>query len=219
MRKLLTLLFLLTALNVSATNWLSYYVYSETKYMQGPWSRTDVLGKSGYRYLAPHYYEDLFGTVKSDLVNKMIQRLQEMKPGVYNWDYDLSIEGDTVIFSTGTQIRRFETVKNEITVTLTMNDFDVIIFRLPDKEETLTIDDVTLPFFDLVEAGEKDSGEEKSGSMEEELQHEKNREEMIITDEDKNGDKGKNHNLLFFALIFSVILNIVLIVFFIKKRS
>lgn len=211
MKKILFLLLLFVSINATATHWLSYYVYSETQYLQGPWARTEVLSQSDYRYLAPHYYQDLFGTVEEDLVNKMISRLKELKPEVYHWDYHLSIHKDTVRLHISEQPQHFETIQNEITATLLLNDFDAITFDINDHKETLTLEDLTLPYFDLVSASKRNEerrdispGDDKDEDVKQEV-------DVGIFIDKINNQKGKSTiskehkvNLLSIGLIFSV---------------
>ncbi len=225
MKELLFLLFLFIAINADATHWLSYYVYSETQYMQGPWSRTEILNQSNYRYLAPHYYKDLFGTVDEDLINKMISRLKDLKPEVYSWDYHLSTQEDTVKLYISEQPEHFETIQNEITATLVLNDFEAVTFDINDRQETLTIDDLTLPYFDLVSANKKqmqkndispaDQGDEKNGRGEVKF--------FIDTMETQKAESEcialNNKKSLLPWLILSVIANIILIVFLVIRRK
>ncbi|HET8964024.1 MAG TPA: hypothetical protein VFM99_09015, partial [Chitinophagales bacterium] len=112
------ILVLIVSINANATHTLTYYVYYESEYVQGPWSRADDLINSNYKYLTPVKYNDAFGTVIAELVNKMLSRLKENNPEVYNWTYSLNVNGDTVIFSPNKKITHWETVKNEITATL-----------------------------------------------------------------------------------------------------
>ena len=150
MKKILTILALLLALNANATNWLNYYIYHETEYIQGPWSRIDILEKSDYKYLAAQAYEDLLGSERIDLVKKILLHLKEQKPKVYTWDYELSLHGDTIILSTEELIEHIGTIKNELTASLTLNGFEAVVFQIGNKKETMTIFDLTLPYFDLV---------------------------------------------------------------------
>jgi len=155
MKRWLTILTLIISLNTNATQWFTYFVYFETEYIQGPWTRTDLLEQSAYKYLASEAYEDLFGSEQVDMANKMLSRLKAKKPDVYDWPYDLIIQGDTVILTPGGPIDQLETVKNEITATLTLNNFKAVIFQFTDRQETLTTNDLTLPYLDLVTAGQK----------------------------------------------------------------
>ena len=150
MKILLTTLILILALNVGATHWITYYVYHETAYVQGPWLRTNILNQSDYRYLNAELHEGLFGTVESDLVDALFSKLKENKPEVYNWKYDLAFEGDTVLFTSKSIIQSQETVKNELTATLIFNHFKAVTFNFNGKTETWTLAELTIPYFDLI---------------------------------------------------------------------
>ena len=151
MKYLLTISICAIYLNLSATHRLSYYVYFETEYLQGPWKRSDLLEGSNYKYLAPKSFTDLFGSLDEDLVTKFIDRLKENSPERYNWQYQLSFQGDTVVLESNANIDQVETVKNEITATLTLNCFKVVSFNFGNVNEVWTMDDLTLPYFDLVQ--------------------------------------------------------------------
>ena len=150
MKILLTIMTFIFSLNSFSTETLTYYVYFETEYIQGPWSRLDIVEQSNYRYLKAEAYEDLFGSENEQLVQKMLSRLKEKKPDFYSWEYDLSFRGDTVVISTNELTKNIKTIKNEIIATLTFNNFKVLIFNFANKSETLTICDLTIPYFDLV---------------------------------------------------------------------
>ena len=150
MKVLLTLSMLAISAKAFSTEWLTYYVYFETGYSQGPWTRTDMLEASNRNYLAVEVYEDLFGSVDEDLIGKLISRLKDKKPALYNWTYDLEVQGDTVVITPKGQLKNRETVKNELTATLTFNSFNAVTFDFGDSSETWTKDDLTLPYFDLI---------------------------------------------------------------------
>lgn len=121
----------------------------------------DILEHSNYKYLAAEAFEDLFGSEDTDLVNKMLSRLRDKKPDTYNWTYDLIIQGDTVILTSKDRINELATVKNEVTATLTLNNFEAVTFRFDDEYATWTIGDLTLPYFDLISEQPKTSGPEQ----------------------------------------------------------
>lgn len=147
---LLTILALTISLSSFATEWLTYYVYFETEYPQGAWTRTDILEQSNYQYLTVEAYEDLFGSGDALLVDKFLSRLKNKKPDLYTWTYELTFQGDTVVITTKEQIKNVETIKNEITATLTFNNFKAVTFNFGGSSETLTNNDLTVPYFDLV---------------------------------------------------------------------
>ena len=115
MKSFISIALLVLCSGAGATHRLTYYVYYETSYAQGPWSRTGILDHSDYRYLKAEAYEDLFGTVREELVLKMLSRLKEKKPDLYSWDYELTLEGNVVTLTTTDNISNLETVKNEVT--------------------------------------------------------------------------------------------------------
>ncbi|MBC9813057.1 hypothetical protein H9Y05_11310 [Crocinitomicaceae bacterium CZZ-1] len=166
MKILLTLFMFMTGLCATATHELTYYVYSETEYIQGPWLRTDALEASGFKFLSATSYEDLFGSGDDALAGKLLSRLKEKKPDLYEWNYTLSFQGDTVIITPQKTIQSFETVMNEITATLTLNRFKAVTFQINGQQKTYTLTDLTLPYFDLVSGQPETSGEPEIVSAE-----------------------------------------------------
>jgi hypothetical protein len=150
MKVLLTFLTLTISLNSFATEWLTYYVYFETEYPQGTWTRTNILEQSNYKYLTVEAYEDLFGSRNEQLVDKFLSRLKTKKPDLYQRKYDLTFQGDTVVITTKENPKNIETIKNEIIATLIFNNFKAVQFNFGGKSETLTNNDLTVPYFDLV---------------------------------------------------------------------
>jgi hypothetical protein len=150
MKVLLTFLTLTISLNSFATEWLTYYVYFETEYPQGTWTRTNILEQSNYKYLTVEAYKDLFGSRNEQLVDKFLSRLKTKKPDLYQRKYDLTFQGDTVVITTKENPKNIETIKNEIIATLIFNNFKAVQFNFGGKSETLTNNDLTVPYFDLV---------------------------------------------------------------------
>jgi hypothetical protein len=153
MRRLLAILLLFQVVEAGATHWLTYYVYVETEYAQGPWWGTRLLDRSDYRYLVPREYTDLFGTESLDLALKMMQRLGETDPEAYDWQVEIDLQGDTAVLMIDQPVPQWERVRNEVTATLTMNGFRAVLFSLADTMVVSTLHDLTLPYFDLVEPG------------------------------------------------------------------
>jgi len=175
MHRTIIALLLIISMRAGATHWLTYYIYLETEYVQGPWARTNLLARSDYKYLAPKVYEDLFGTMKEDLAEKFMDRLREEKPEVYDWDFQLSLHGDTVWLEYEAGIDHLETVMNEVTATMIMNSFDAVCFKDPDGAMTYALTDLTLPLFDLVSLSKKDAPENgKKRAMEHKASQSKN---------------------------------------------
>lgn len=185
-RSYLLAIFLLLCVNARATHWARYYIYIETEYLQGPWSRMDVLESSDNKYLSPKLYENLFGSVPEDMVNTMIANLAENKPELYKWDYTVKVNGDTVVITTTEEFDQIETVKNEITSTLTLNSFSAVTFQLPGSTTTLTLDDIKIPLLDLVnkeqdlENSDQETIESKSAEQIVEVEEPKDQKEYSI---------------------------------------
>src|SRR5205809_7734335 len=102
MKRLLTIiLFLTIKQNIFVTDWVWYYIYIQVDYPQGPWTRTDILDKSGsYKYLHPKQFEELFGTEKEDLANAILAHLRKETPDRYKFNCTLSLSSDTVVIQT-----------------------------------------------------------------------------------------------------------------------
>lgn len=205
MKKLFIILTLTISLNSFATEWLTYYVYFETEYVQGPWRRADILDKSDYKYLTVEVYEDLFGSADEQLVQKFLSRLKNKKPDLYKWTYDLTFQGDTVVITTREQPKNVETIKNEITATLTFNNFEAVTFNFGNKSETLTNKDLTVPYFDLVS--------KQTTQIIDTIKIQK----PLIT-QNQTVEIIENKNPLKTWLIVSIIFNLVLITFLAIKR-
>lgn len=218
MKKIITLLMLTICFCTNATHQLTYIVYFETEYIQGPWSRLDLLVESDYKYLEAQSFEDSFGSIKADMVNKMISRLKDDKPDIYNWTYELSIEGDTVILTPNGQIKEIETIKNEITATLTHNNFSAVIFYFGEKKEVLTIDDLSLPYFDLV-TKQQNKSEAKIQEVTIDTIYNIDTVQSQKVNIKPCEDKEQEDNLLSIWLIISGILNIGLIGFLMMKNK
>lgn len=149
-KSFLLVLNMILCFNVNATHWATYFVYIETEHVQGPWCRMEMLESSDYKYLSPKQYEDLFGSEPEDMARTMISHLAENKPELYNWEYKLKVNGDTVIISIEEDIKKIETILNEITLTLTLNSFSAVTFQLPGSARTMILNDIKIPFLDLV---------------------------------------------------------------------
>src|SRR5690625_2344413 len=117
-KSLLSFLFLLSGFFVSPALCMIYYHYHETHYAQGSWVRQNILQESGYKYLLAQSHKDLFGTEDEQMIKKMMSRLQDKKPEIYHWSYELEIKKDTVIIIPDGNIEASETIKNEITATM-----------------------------------------------------------------------------------------------------
>lgn len=214
MKTFLTILTLFFYLNANATTDRTYFVYFEKLYIQGS-VIDDNTGCYDY-YLEPKSFNYIYGT-DDELINKIISRLRKDKPEVYDWTYSLTMkietkDGDTyqtntVIIKPKKKIKDWTTVKNEITASLIFSGYEVI-FDFGNTKKTLTLDDLTLPYFDLVKPpkkGVKKNVPPKIGRSKTKKIKEKS-------------SKGKT-KLTVLLIIFSAILNIELIALLIFLRK
>lgn len=153
MKSLVIILFCFLNLNAFATHYLSYYVYVQKEYVQGPWKRIDLLNSQDYKYLEPHFHEDLLGTLDEDLIHTLLGHLKALNPEFYNWEYEVEVVEDTVYIKAEAQMAQFETVKNEVIATLTLNGFNSVCFSEFPIPNTYTLEDVSIPYFDLTKNG------------------------------------------------------------------
>lgn len=208
MKRVLIFLFFLTiAFNSRASHLITYYVYHEVSYPQGPWTKTDLLEESGYTYLAAEKHEDMLGTTEEELVKKILSRLQDQKPETYNWSSDLNFEEDTVVISTGEPIEGFETATNEITASLIFNGFKAVKFKQAEESKTFTLEDISLPYLDLIAPPGK--SETKEIEETEGTKENTDQEETVA----ENNDSRWNG-----WLIASVLVNLGLILLLVLKR-
>ncbi len=212
MKKLICILILSQGIQAGATHWLTYHVYYETEYIQGPWSRSQILNQSGYHYLAVREYTDLFGTEQVDLAEKMISRLKELHPAAYEISYTLNINRDTVILEIDPADGTWDRIRNEVTATMTMNSFRAVCFRLPDTVVITTMADVTLPYFDLVPAGHRAADSDQV--TREGLENPSDEPSPGLTGNRKSTRQG----ILLPALLISIALNLIFIIVTVKRR-
>lgn len=207
MKILLTTLLLTFTLSLKATHTLTYYVYIETEYTQGPWTRAGLLDASQYKYLAPVVYDDLFGSDETELINKLLFRLKEKNPDSYNWSYSIQVQGDTVLITPKGVLNNIETIKNEITATLCFNNYKAVGININGQAQVLTINDLTLPFFDLV------TNQTQAEKTTDPVRMKENKVTQLIT------PPSDNHKTVNSWLILSVALNILLVILLIKKKA
>jgi hypothetical protein len=150
-RILAILLFVIAGQKSFATDWAWYYIYVQTDYIQGPWTRMDVLDKSGsYTYLHPKQFEELFGTESIDLANAIFSHLQKESPKRYTFNSALSLLSDTVVIQVKDSIPDFDAVKNELTASYTLNNFPAVKIVQGGKTDVYTLRDVSVPYMDLI---------------------------------------------------------------------
>ena len=205
MKYIIAFLLLIFSVKAQAAHWFTFYVYYETEYIQGPWSKTDILDQSNYKYLTVEKHEKLLGTVDEDLVDTLIATLKENKPELYNWNYDLKIQQDLVEITIHEIIENPETIKNELIATIILNNFDKLKLNYNQKSETLTLEDLTLPYMDLVFYQSQEDTDETSTV-----------EDILEAREETSSDESGSLN---YWLIASVILNIAFIGFFLLNRN
>jgi hypothetical protein len=228
MKKIVILLSFIWTADAGATHWLTYYVYVETEYVQGPWARTSLFTGRDYRYLAAKVHEDLFGTIRDELAIKMLGRLKEEKPELYDWDYNLLINGDTVCLEPVGPFTMNETLMNEVTATMTINSFAAVCFRWSGGRELFTLADLTLPYFDLVRpkaGGDATARPEGNGAAnarqeavgEATVTPEGNDESMVKGEPAPEIAGNNKSNPLIAWFLISVLFNLVLLLFLILK--
>ena len=167
MKKLALSLFLFVfALSVKATHHMTYFVYVETQFVQGYWKDAANVYESGDKFLYPYSYTDLFGTVKKDFYNKLLERLGEhhdFYSAVSLDSNELKREGyrefyDTLNFAVQPELtpEQIKTLKNELTTTvLSAGECQAIRLNFYQddeihKAEVYDYSDVDYPVFDLV---------------------------------------------------------------------
>jgi len=155
---------LIAVLPAKATHFITYYIYVETDYIQGSWDRQEMLEPFGGKYLAPKEYEELLGSEAEELVKAILAGLKSEHPNLYAWSYEVDVRTDSVWIVIKDSIPKLETVQNEITASLTLNSFESVTFQLPTGIATLTLDDVSIPYFDLVSPNRAPSAGSKTDS-------------------------------------------------------
>ncbi|MFP4620956.1 MAG: hypothetical protein ACLFM7_06560 [Bacteroidales bacterium] len=145
---------------------MTYFVYVETQFVQGYWKDASNVYESGDKFLYPYSYTDLFGTVKKDFYNKLLERLGEYHDFYSAVSLDsnkLKREGyrefyDTLNFAVQTELtaEQIKTVKNELTTTvLSAGECQAIRLRFYQNGElhnskVYDYSDLDYPVFDLV---------------------------------------------------------------------
>jgi hypothetical protein len=220
MRRILTiLLFLTIGQNCFATDWAWYYIYVQTDYMQGPWTRTDVLNKSGsYKYLHPKQYEELFGSERIDLVNAIFSHLRKEteNPKLYKFKYSLSLLSDTVVIQTKEAIVDLNAIKNELTASFTLNNFIAVKIIQPDKTTLYQLKDISIPYMDLVFPADSIL----KTNTETLVKTESTKNDTLTSDPMmKTSTSKKTENKIQIWLIISIIINLMLTVLFVRKKK
>lgn len=207
MKYLISLIIFAFCIKAQAAHWFTFYVYYETEYVQGPWSKAYILDGSNYKYLTVEKHEKLLGTVDEDLVDTLISTLREIKPDLYNWEYDLKIDQNVVEITAIGFIENQQTIKNELIATILLNNFETLKLNYNGKSENLTLNDITLPYFDLV-----------SHQMNEETPVETINSEENPDVQNIANDSDTKNNLIYW-LIASVLLNFGIITYVLFKKK
>lgn len=162
----LTLFLLVIAFSLKATQNLTYFVYVESQFLQGYWKDGGEVSKSGNKFLYPYRYTDLFGTVKKDFYNKLLERLNEH----HDFYTAVSLDSntlkrvgyrefyDTLNFAVQPELTdaQIKTVKNELIATvLSAGESQAIRLKFykngePQKSSIYDYSDLDYPVFDLV---------------------------------------------------------------------
>ncbi len=167
MKRLAILLFwFVIALTAKATHHMTYFVYVETQFVQGYWKDAANVYESGDKFLYPYSYTDLFGTVKKDFYNKLLERLgehHEIYSAISLGSNKLKREGyrefyDTLNFAVQPKLNasQIKTVKNELTTTvLSAGECQAIRLRFYQNGElqdskVYDYSNVDYPVFDLI---------------------------------------------------------------------
>jgi hypothetical protein len=137
-----------------ATEWLTYYIYIQKDYLQGPWTRAELLGKSNYEYLHPKQFEELFGSESISLANAILDHLRAETPERYAFRSTLALSADTVVIQTPDDIEGFDAVKNELAASFILNHFSAVKIIRRGKAALYGLKDITVPYMDLVLPGE-----------------------------------------------------------------
>lgn len=216
MRRLLIIFFLTTIGQTAfATDWFWYYIYVQTEYIQGPWTRTNILDKSGsYTYLQPKQFEELFSISGDgqDIAEAIFTHLKKETPSRYKFSYILSISKDTVIIKTKDTIADFDAVKNELTASFTLNNFHAVKIIQRNKTNLFVIEDITVPYMDLVFPV---SATTKANQPLDSLQ----KDTLISTHKSETKTQEEPRNKVSVWLIISLIINLVLTFVLLRQKK
>ncbi|MGE3802443.1 MAG: hypothetical protein AB7H80_15610, partial [Candidatus Kapaibacterium sp.] len=144
-----------------ATHDYWYFVWHEVDFVQGTWKRAEMLHRST-KFLRPMMYVDLIGSESLDLVQNVMERLRAHRPEMYGFKYSATVGGDTVLLKMEKTLPEFNTVKNEVLLSMVMQSrFNHVTFVQPDGRKTYSLKDVDLPWLDLRLPGKGFAPEEK----------------------------------------------------------
>ena len=198
-----TILLLTIKLGSFATEWDLYYIYIQRDYIEGTWLRADLLDKSDYKYLHPKQFGGYYGMQGDGLAEDIVTHLKEETPNRYKFQYNISVLKDTVIINTTDSIADFDAVKNELTASFIMNNFNTVTIIQKGKALSFHLEDISVPYMDLVfpkkimPADEEDIDSLQKDSV------------KIINNETLASSK-KYDNKILIGLIISIIGNLIL---------
>lgn len=219
MKRIITLLICFTiGQNAFATEWAWYYVYIQTDYMQGPWTRSQILYDRNSAYLHPIQFEDLFGlSDEAGLVNTILKHLKEEDPPRYKFHATLSVDKDTVVIKTKDTIPDFDAVKNELIASYVLNHFAAVKIIQKNKTDVFQLKDISVPYMDLVLPNQKtlSSTEMPEAPPENKKDTVSNIPTAAITSEQHECKNDGTNSWL----IVSIALNILLIGWFLIRRK
>lgn len=211
------LLFFLIGQRCFATEWAWYYVYVQTEYLQGPWKRTDLLYESKqYVYLHPIQCEELFGSESSDLANAIFSRLKEENPERYAFPSKLSLVNDTVVVSTKEIIPELEAVKNELTASFILNNFEAVKIVQGNQSNLYLLKDISVPYMDLVGASTKGLA---TDTVPQEVPNIKQDSVFTNTPIQPSDNTEQTNSLITILLFISLGTNVLLVALLMRKRK
>lgn len=205
-RYLIFLAFLFFKISANATETLTYFVYVQSDYLQGPWLRAESLySLSQNQYLYPIRYDELFGTVPEQMTDAILNHLVLANPDRYTFGPHATIEGDTIVITTTSNITDSAEVKNELVTSYHFNGYPVLKLIEPGATRIYTLEDVSVPYFDLNHFSTIDTANSNTGTIPSC--------EVCAT---PNESKEKNKMIW---LILSTILNIGLLILIFLRRK
>lgn len=197
--------------NSLATEWAWYYIYVQKEYIQGPWTRADLLSqRDDYAYLHPQQFEELYGADEEQMVLSIFGHLREETPERYTFRSSLSVSMDTVIIRSEDTIPDYDAVKNELIASFVLNHFKTVKIIQPGKVSLYGLRDLTVPYMDLVLPVARAAFQNRDSV----------RNDTPAADQAINEPvPGKTAKKWPVWLILSLLLNFVLVVLLLRKRN
>jgi hypothetical protein len=212
MKHIITIfVFLIIQSNSFATEWNWYYIYIQTEYTQGSWLRADHLDRSDYKYLETKQFEELFGSEGDGLAEAIVNHLKHETPGRYKFKYAISVVKDTVYINTPDSIADFDAVKNELTASLIMNNFNKVTIIQKGIASSFHLEDISVPYMDLVFPEKIKPIHDTDISIQSDS--------IKIVDKKAKISAKKYDNKILIALIISIIGNVILAGLLLRNRK